>query len=196
MRSVIASIAVILAATAALVLLAACGGSSGNGHQAHSTSAVAPAEVAVHNDQDVTFAEGMIPHHKQAVDMAQMAMANTTNPDVVALANQVATTQLPEIQVFQAWLAQWDLPASAGHHDATGMAGMVDQATMDKLAAARGPDFDKLWLQSMIAHHQGAIAMAQQEVANGKNQDVVSIANTIIAAQQGEIDKMKQLLGG
>jgi uncharacterized protein (DUF305 family) len=197
MRSVTASIVAIAAAGAAAVLLVACGGSPNNEHSAHSSSATAaPSEVATHNADDVTFAQGMIPHHEQAVEMAQIAQGNTTNPDVLALANQVLTAQLPEIQIFRAWLAQWDQPAEAGHQGMSGMAGMVDQATMDKLRAARGADFDKLWLESMIAHHQGAITMAQQEIAHGKNQDTISVANTIIATQQGEIDKMKQLLGG
>jgi uncharacterized protein (DUF305 family) len=197
MRSATASIVAIVAAGAATVLLVACGGSPNNEHSAHSSSApAAPSEVATHNADDVTFAQGMIPHHEQAVEMAQIAQGNTTNPDVLALANQVLTAQLPEIQIFRAWLAQWDQPAEAGHQGMGGMAGMVDQATMDKLRAARGADFDKLWLESMIAHHQGAITMAQQEVAHGKNQDTISVANTIIATQQGEIDRMKQLLGG
>jgi uncharacterized protein (DUF305 family) len=130
--------------------------------------------------------------------MAQLAQGNTTNPAVLALANQIASAQLAEIQVFKAWLVQWDQPLAPaqGGHDAMGMAGMVDQATMDRLKATQGPEFDKLWLQSMIAHHQGAIAMAQQEVAHGQNQDAISVANTIIGTQQAEIDKMKQLLGG
>jgi uncharacterized protein (DUF305 family) len=180
-------------------LFAACGSSSTDEHAAHSSTTVAaPTEVAVHNADDVAFAQGMIPHHQQAVEMAQLAQANTTNPDVVALANQIASAQLPEIQMFKAWLVQWNEPETAAHgsHGAMGMAGMVDQATMDKLRSAQGPEFDKLWLQSMIAHHQGAITMSQQEMAHGQNQDVVAVAKSIISTQQAEIDKMKQLLGG
>ena len=88
---------------------------------------------------------------------------------------------------------------SAGHdpagHGAT-MPGMVDQATMDKLQSLTGADFDWLWLTSMIDHHRGAIAMAQDEIAHGKNPDVIYLARSIIAAQQAEIDQMKKMLGG
>ena len=82
-----------------------------------------------------------------------------------------------------------------GGHDAASMQGMVDQSTMDKLETLRGADFDRLWLQSMIAHHQGAIEMSKAEIANGKNPDAVATAKTISTAQQAEIDQMNQLLG-
>jgi uncharacterized protein (DUF305 family) len=196
MSSIPVRAAAILAAGAAAIFLAACGDSTSSDHATRSsTTAAAPSEVATHSADDVVFAQNMIPHHEQAVEMAGLAQANTTNPDVIALANAISSAQLPEIQAFKAWLVQWDEPASAAH-GATGMAGMVDQATMDKLNALRGPEFDKLWLQSMIAHHQGAITMAQQEVAHGQNVDVVSMAKSIISTQQAEIDKMKQLVGG
>jgi uncharacterized protein (DUF305 family) len=199
MTSATVRIAAIVAAGAATVFLAACGGSSSNEHVTHSSSAIAvPSEVATHNADDVAFAQGMIPHHEQAVEMAQLAQANSSNQDVLALAGQISGAQLPEIQAFKAWLAQWGEPETAAHgsHDAMGIAGMVDQATMDKLKSMQGPDFDKLWMQSMIAHHQGAITMAQQEVAHGQNQDVIAMAKSIISTQQAEIDKMKQLPGG
>ena len=196
MSSITVRAAAILAAGAAAVSLAACGGSSSSDHAAHSsTTAAAPSEVATHNADDVVFAQNMIPHHEQAVEMAGLAQANTTNPDVIALANAISSAQLPEIQAFKAWLVQWNEPSTAAH-GAMGMTGMVDQATMDQLNALRGPEFDKLWLQSMIAHHQGAITMAQQEVAHGQNEDVVSMAKLIISTQQAEIDKMKPLVGG
>jgi len=77
-----------------------------------------------------------------------------------------------------------------------GMPGMVDQPTIDRLRTLNGPDFDKLWLQSMISHHQGAIGMAQAEIAHGQNPDAIALAKSIIATAQAEIDQMKQMLGG
>jgi uncharacterized protein (DUF305 family) len=73
---------------------------------------------------------------------------------------------------------------------------MVDQPTMDKLEQLTGAEFDRLWLTSMIDHHRGAIAMAQDELAHGRNPDVLYLARSIIASQQAEIDQMKQILGG
>jgi uncharacterized protein (DUF305 family) len=101
--------------------------------------------------------------------------------------------------VFNAWLMQWgEDSTNSGHsgHGGMGMAGIVDQATMDKLKSLHGPEYDKLWLQSMIGHHQGAITMAQGEIAHGKNPDVIGTAKSIITAQQAEIDQMKLTLGG
>ncbi|TPG25560.1 DUF305 domain-containing protein [Mycobacterium hodleri] len=76
------------------------------------------------------------------------------------------------------------------------MQGMVDDATMMRLAAMTGAEFDKLWLQSMIAHHEGAIAMADTEIADGANADAKTLAKQIVTAQQAEISQMKQMQGG
>ena len=73
---------------------------------------------------------------------------------------------------------------------------MVDEATMAKLESLNGAEFDTLWLQSMIGHHQGAIEMAKAEIANGENVDAIGLAKTIVDTQQAEIDQMKQMLGG
>jgi uncharacterized protein (DUF305 family) len=190
-----------IAATAAVLAAAAfgtaCGASSTDEHARSTATAAARAgEAATHDADDVAFAQNMIPHHEQAVDMAGLAITNTTNADVIALANQITTAQLPEVQAFRAWLVQWGEPETDGHGGHGAMAGMVDQATLDQLKSLRGPEFDKLWLQSMIAHHQGAITMAQQEIGHGQNQDLISMAKSIVSAQQAEIDKMRQLLGG
>ncbi len=129
--------------------------------------------------------------------MAQMVPTNTTNQQVVVLANRVTTAQVQEIQAFRAWLMQWQVPEggdAAGH--SMPMQGTVDQATMDKLQSLTGAEFDRLWLTSMIEHHRGAIAMAQEEAVRGNNPDVIYLARSIIAAQQAEIDEMKQMLGG
>ena len=76
------------------------------------------------------------------------------------------------------------------------MAGMVDEGTMTKLGSLNGPEFDKLWLESMISHHQGAIEMAKAEIANGENVDAKRLAQTIIDTQQAELGQMKQMQGG
>jgi uncharacterized protein (DUF305 family) len=194
MRSAAAAIAAAFAVLLAAGLLTACGGSEQ--HRVTRSSARTSSEAA----DDIAFARNMIPHHEQAVQMAQMVPTNTTNQQVIALANQITITEVPEIQAFRAWLMQWEdaQGSDSAGHDSHGMPmpGMVDQASLDKLQSLRGAEFDRLWLTSMIDHHRGAIAMAQDEVAHGRNADVLYLARSMIAAQQGEIDQMKQMLGG
>ena len=146
------------------------------------------------------FAQMMIPHHQQAVELAAMVPDRSTNPDVLALATKIAGAQQPEINTMKALLLQWAVdPNEMSHesgHAGMAMAGMVDDATMVKLDNLKGTDFDTLWLQSMISHHEGAIAMAKTEIADGKSADMVTLAGSIVTAQQAEIDQMKQMLIG
>jgi uncharacterized protein (DUF305 family) len=182
----------------AVVLTSASCSSAKTGSQGGTTSAASSAPApAPFNDADVAFLNGMIPHHQQAVDMAAMVPQRSTNGDVIKLAADISAAQGPEIQVMQVLLVQW----SAGDdqpkgHDGMAMDGMVDPAAMTKLESLQGADFDTLWLQSMIGHHQGAIKMAQTELASGSNDDAKRIAQQIVATQQGEITQMQQMLGG
>jgi uncharacterized protein (DUF305 family) len=121
----------------------------------------------------------------------------STNPAVVKLAEKISAEQQPEINTMKALLLQWDVdPNATSDHSGMGMQGMVDDATMAKLQSLKGPEFDTLWLQSMINHHQGAIEMAGGEVAAGQSVDMTALAKSIVTAQQAEIDQMKQMLGG
>jgi uncharacterized protein (DUF305 family) len=126
-----------------------------------------------------------------------MVPDRSTNPDVIALAAKIAGEQQPEISTMTALLLQWGVkPEShASGHAGMAMGGMIDDATMVKLDNLKGADFDTLWLQSMISHHQGAIEMAKTEIADGKSADLITLAKNIVAAQQAEIDQMKQMLG-
>jgi uncharacterized protein (DUF305 family) len=128
----------------------------------------------------------------------------STNADLIALAAKISAEQEPEIKALRVFLVQWDEnpddDASQGEHGGHGghgaMAGMVDEATMTKLQSLQGAEFDTLWLKSMISHHQGAIEMAKAEVANGQNEDVKRMAQTMIDTQQAEIAQMNQMLKG
>jgi uncharacterized protein (DUF305 family) len=144
---------------------------------------------------DVKFAQMMIPHHEQAVEMARMAARDGVSDDVAALAAAIRDAQQPEIDLMTAWLAEWGTEPDehAGHmgHD---MAGMMSQDGMTALDAATGAEFERLWLQMMIEHHRGAVTMAQQVLADGSDARVLDLARAIIAAQQREIDQMTQML--
>jgi uncharacterized protein (DUF305 family) len=180
-------------AAVAVVLIVLMATGCGSADQHGALSSTQTSEQADHNADDIAFAHNMIPHHEQAVQMAQMVPTNTTNPQVIALSNQIIATQAPGVEAFRSFLVQWP---DAGSDSAIPMAGMVDTTTMDKLQSLTGPGFDKLWLTSMIAHNSGAIAMAHDEAAHGRNPDVIYLARRIIATQQPEIDQMKKMLGG
>jgi len=187
-----------IATLAAAIVLSSCG-TAATQNQGLSASATSTDQVAAHNADDVMFAQMMIPHHQQAVEVAAMVPDRSNNPDVIALAAKIASEQQPEIDTMKALLLQWNVdPNEMSHesgHAGMAMTGMVNDATMVRLDSLKGASFDMLWLQSMISHHQGAIEMAKTEIADGKSADLITLAKNIVAAQQAEIDQMKQMLG-
>jgi uncharacterized protein (DUF305 family) len=201
MPSIPARLAAVLAAAAAMLFLSSCSSPASDGHTAHKESdqPVIIGQPAGYNADDVAFATNMIPHHQQAVELSAMVPDRSTNAELIALAQQISGAQQPEINVMKVFLVQWnENPDTSSRHEGHGstMAGMVDAATMTKLESLNGAEFDKLWLESMISHHQGAIEMAKAEIANGDNVDAKALANKIVAAQEAEIGQMKQMLGG
>lgn len=157
--------------------LAACGGSSD------------------HNDADVTFARDMVPHHQQAVQMADMVAGAGASPDVEALAKQIKAAQAPEIDQMKGWLDDWDVKTGGMGNMDMGSDGMMSGSEMSRLGQATGAGFDRLWLQLMTRHHEGAITMAKTEIKDGSSSDAKALAKKIIAAQEKEIATMKGLLG-
>jgi uncharacterized protein (DUF305 family) len=195
------SIGLTTAATA--VALAGCGssGSSDVSDAPATTQAAAVTSAATEfNDADVTFAQGMIPHHEQAIEMAEIALDPTVqaSDEVRDIATRVKQAQDPEIELLSSWLTAWGQPmqmdTTAGH-DMSSMEGMMSADEMTGLAATTGAEFDDLWMNMMIRHHQGAIAMATTVQSDGSNADAIALAGQIISAQQAEIDEMNALLG-
>jgi uncharacterized protein (DUF305 family) len=194
-----------IAALAAALLMSSCTGQAPDARTAQPQTGqpVVTGQPAGYNPDDVAFATNMIPHHQQAVELSALVPDRSTNTELIALANQISAAQQPEINVMKVFLVQWTEgtgnPASSdsGHagHGST-MQGMVDAATMTNLESLNGAEFDKLWLASMISHHQGAIEMAKAELANGDNVDAKSLATNIVTTQEAEIGQMKQMLGG
>lgn len=186
----------VVAAVATATVVSSCSTATKEDHSVHA-SATSTEKAAVHNADDVQFAQLMIPHHEQAVELAAIVPGRSTNQNVIALAAKIASEQQPEISTMKALLLQWDvkLESHGSGHAGMAMGGMVDDATMVKLDNLRGADFDALWLQSMISHHQGAIEMAKTEIADGTSADLIALAKNIVAAQQAEIDQMKQMPG-
>ncbi|NYF56642.1 DUF305 domain-containing protein [Micromonospora purpureochromogenes] len=191
-------------ALSAALALAACGGddhSAGSGHGMSGPGATAGPSAsasATFGDADVMFAQMMIPHHQQAVRMSELADSRARDPEVKRLAAQIKGAQAPEIATMTGWLTAWGRPvpsgsSAGGHHD-HGMPGMMSDDDMAKLAAASGQEFDRQFLTMMIAHHQGAITMAKEEIASGANADAKAMAQQIVTAQESEIDTMRKIL--
>ena len=137
---------------------------------------------------DINFAEMMIPHHEQAIEMSEIALLNTTNPDVLQLAQEIKDAQAPEIELMKSWDGV-KVSTHAGHT----MDGMLSEGELNDLREAQGQEFDRLFLQGMIKHHEGAIVMAQ-DVATSMNKEVADLSAAIITAQESEIAAMKELL--
>ncbi len=201
-----------IAAALAAIVLTACGSDGSNGDL--STGA------ADHNAADVTFAQNMIPHHRQAVDMADLAETRASHPEVKTLARQIRAAQAPEIATMVGWLNTWKQPTvppagdnGSGHglgdHGSTTMmptgsmtgmmqggtmAGMMSDDDMARLKMATGPAFDKMFLAMMIAHHRGAITMATTEIRDGLYTPAKRLAESIQNTQNTQIITMQTLL--
>jgi len=155
-------------------------------------------EAADHNAADVTFAQEMIPHHGQAVAMAKLAATKAADPKVQDLAKRIEGAQDPEIKTMSEWLKAWgeDVPAAdMGGVNHGSMPGMMSGSEMATLEKAAGAEFDTMFVQMMIRHHQGAIEMANTEQTAGKNADAKKLAGEIEKAQTAEITEMQGLLG-
>ena len=190
----------VLAGAAALTTLAiatACGGTTGMDHGSGQPMTSASAGMTF-NDADVMFAQMMIPHHQQAVEMAALAETRASDAELKQLATKIKAAQSPDITTMTGWLTMWGMPtAQAGGHNMPGMTnmpGMASDAEMTQLMAATGVDFDRMFARMMIAHHNGAIQMCRDMMANGSNADAKALAGTIQQAQTAEVATLQTVL--
>ncbi|AXH93629.1 DUF305 domain-containing protein [Micromonospora aurantiaca] len=213
-RTILRRTALAGVALSALLVTAACGGGDDMAGMDHSNSSLSTgassAANGTFNDADVMFAQMMIPHHQQAVEMAGLAPSRAKDPELKDLAAKIKAAQDPEITTMKGWLTAWGKPTSppSGHnmpgmsaspgHDMPGMnsdmPGMMSDQEMADLTAAKGTDFDKKFAQMMIAHHNGAIEMAKTEQANGSNPDAKALAAKIAADQAAEVRTLQKIL--
>ncbi|WP_162486275.1 DUF305 domain-containing protein [Arthrobacter sp. Rue61a] len=190
-------------AVAAVITLAGCGSSGSSGssatsmpgmdHGSSSSSPSTPASAGTHNSADVMFAQMMIPHHAQAVQMSDMILKKQDIPaEVTALATRIKDAQGPEIEKMTGWLQSWgeSTQMPTGHS----MDGMMGAEDMTKLEAAQGVEAAKLFLSQMIAHHEGAVTMARTETTDGKDPAALQLSKDIVSAQETEIKEMQTLL--
>lgn len=207
------TLAVGTAVLAAMLAVGACSNATDEQASQSATGASSSASaVDAHNQADVMFAQQMIPHHRQAVEMSDMVLTKQgIDPRVTDLAGQIKAAQAPEIDQMQTWLSQWGIsgesatpsannapdsamPGMDGMSGMPGMDGMMSEQDMAALQNAQGVAASKLYLTQMIKHHKGAISMAKAEIEDGRFPASTAMANAIVTSQQQEIDTMNTIL--
>lgn len=182
---------VVLVAILAGVYFIAGNNSMSMNHDGHGSMSSDEKATGAYSDNELMFASMMIPHHSQAVTMSELALANSTNPEVLALATAIRDAQGPEISQMQSWLDEGKYSESESH--SMNMGGMMSEEEIAKLAIAKGAAFDRLFLEGMIAHHEGAIQMAEM-IKDSTNSEVKKLFSNIVSSQSAEIEAMKALL--
>ncbi len=171
---------------------------------ATSTGAASGEPIAAeHDDADVMFAQMMLPHHEQAVEMSEMLLAKDDVPaEVAEFAQRVIDAQGPEIERMNDMLTAWEAEPLADaedmdgmdHGSGAGMSGMMSEEDMSALEDAQGTGAARLYLEQMTVHHEGAVEMAQEQIEQGQNPQAVELARQVVADQEAEIAEMEQML--
>ncbi|MCH1865599.1 DUF305 domain-containing protein [Nocardioides sp. CFH 31398] len=190
-------------------LLAGCGADD-------STASEQTLSDTDHNDADVTFAQDMIPHHAQALTLVDLTVGRDLDPGLTRIAEQIRAEQAPEIETMADWLGDWDeeVPETVRDHSNAGhgggsatdamremddeghsMEGMLTADQLETLEEAPDDEFASLWVEAMIGHHEGAIAMAETEEAEGMYRPAVELAGDVVDAQTAEIEELEQIGG-
>jgi uncharacterized protein (DUF305 family) len=176
-------------------------GAPGAGERTISARAAVDLSHVQHTAADVRFMQGMIGHHQQALEMTALLPSRTASADMRKLAQRIEVSQADEIRMMEAWLTSRGLPLpdEHAHHmaGATLMPGMLTAAEMERLAATTGREFDRLFLASMIKHHEGALMMVQELFSTpgaGQESEIFAFASDVDADQRMEIDRMRAML--
>ena len=153
---------------------------------------------AIYTVADVEFMQGMIAHHAQAIYMSRMAEAHGANPRILKLANKIDQSQVAEIRIMQQWLrSNGQAAPDTSSWRTMQMDGMLTEEQLKELDAAKGVAFDRLFLEFMIQHHEGALKMVKDLLATpraGQEVDVNVFANDVVTVQTAEIGAMRQML--
>ena len=162
---------------------------SGSGHMGHGSSSSSNAN---YTGADIMFLQMMIPHHQQAIDISNLAMKSSQDPELIELAKIIARDQAAEIKQMKAWLTDAGASEDMGH-SMDGMGGMLNDDELAALSAATGKEFDVLWLKGMTEHHDGAIHMTQM-IEDAENADIKAFGTKVIKDQSEQIAQMKKML--
>ena len=186
-------IAVVGVLAASLTLSACSTASTDTGDDSPGSSSDS---AATFNDQDVVFAQSMVVHHSQAIDMSQMILdKDGIDPSVTELAQDIKDAQGPEIDQLSGFLERWGAPPQMEGMDSMGgMDGVMSEEDIADLDAATGTEASRLFLEQMTVHHEGAVEMAQVQVDEGEDPDATALAEKIIEDQNAELELMEELL--
>jgi uncharacterized protein (DUF305 family) len=180
-------------------------GAPGESNRTLSPEEIDELEGPAHTDADVAFVQGMVPHHRQALEMTALVEDRTASKKIRLLAERIEVSQIDEVAQLENWLTERDeaVPGDHAHHGdgadhADLMPGMLTEAELATLRGAQGRRFDRLFLQLMIRHHEGAVIMVEDLLAGGGGQEteVFQLAGHIESDQLVEISRMKQMLVG
>jgi uncharacterized protein (DUF305 family) len=179
----------------AAISLTACGSNNMSGPTSSQSSDDMMGDASTLSAADIMFLQMMIPHHEQAIEMSKLAISNTKNPEVQNLAARIEAAQQPEIDLMKKLLSDAGQSEMPGHGMSHGMDddGMMSESDMSALASAKNSAFDARYLTGMIAHHNGAIAMAGA-VSDSLNPDVKTLVTNIITSQTAEIAEMNKIV--
>jgi uncharacterized protein (DUF305 family) len=180
---------IIAALVLAVVFMLAGNSGTSMGHSGHGSGMTNVERSSEYSSDELMFAQMMIPHHEQAVTMSELALENTTNPDVIALATAIRDAQGPEIEQMKGWL---DGKSESHMHDME-MGGMLTDAELAELVSLKDAAFDQMFLTAMIAHHEGALDMVSM-IEDSTKAEVKKLYNNIVTSQSAEIEEMKALL--
>ena len=201
-------------ALASIAFVAGCGGDDDSSNAeagsdstttaaAEDTTTTAMGDMAEASGEaaDIAFAQGMISHHQQAVEMSEIALdpARGASQGVVDLATRIKSAQDPEINTMRAMLAKWGAPEEmdmSQPHDMSSMEGMASPNDIEKLAKLNGTEFDVQWATLMKAHHEGAVTSATAVVKNGSDPEMRTLAEGMVTAQSSEITELDSIIGG
>lgn len=185
---------------AAVLALAGCSAPEPNNpaeHSTHDMGTASPSDASVgaaQNDADEMFASMMVVHHEQAIEMSDILLSKQgLDAEIQQLAQGIKDAQGPEIRTLRSWQEQWNVPSeqphSMGEDD-----GMVSEANLEKLRQAEADEGTTLYLEQMVAHHEGAVEMAEVELSDGRFAQAKDMAQRIVDSQTAEIEQMNDLL--
>mgnify|MGYP000160882801 CR=1 FL=1 len=180
-----------------VVIVMAVSSNSNDGHFGMNHSSMMDSDEKADSSNltgaDIMFLQMMIPHHQQAVDISNLALTKSKDPELLALATAIRDGQADEIVQMKQWLADAGASLDMGHSMGDSMGGMLNEQQLAALKNASGSTFDRLWLEGMTGHHDGALHMTQM-IEDASNPTIKKFGQDIVALQTAQIEQMKEML--
>jgi uncharacterized protein (DUF305 family) len=183
----------VIAGLVALIMVTALAGCSKDDSKAMDHEGYSSMASGDLSSDDIMFLQMMIPHHQQAIDISDLALTKSADPELLALAKDIRDGQAAEIITMKAWLDKAGADLDPGHSMGHDMGGMLSDSELAALKAATGKNFDLLWLKGMTGHHVGAIDMATM-IENAKSAEIKRFGEGIVASQSAQNKAMAAMI--